>query len=150
MEQKLDFVGVKKGVYARKFDKVEQGRISWNWCAFLAGGGWLLYRKMYREYAVLFIITLALNAMSLTGLKALMVIETIASLVIWIGLGMYGDKIYHNKITALANAYEGKSGRPQAIERYGGVSLLAAFIAFEASLVMAFAVFAVINWVAML
>ena len=149
MEQKLDFVGVKKGVYARKFEKVEQGRISWNWCAFLAGGGWLLYRKMYREFAVLFMITLALNAMSLTGVKALMVVEIIASLIVWIGLGMYGDKIYYNKITALANAYEGKSDRPQAIERYGGVSLLAVLIAFVASFVLAFVASAVIG-VAML
>ena len=146
MEQKLDFVSVKKGVYARKFAKVEQGKISWNWCAFLAGGYWLLYRKMYKEFGALFLIIIALNLITLlTASKLLLILATIASLIVWIGLGMYGDKIYYNRITALANVYEGRSNRQQAIEKYGGVSVLAVVIVIVASFVLSFAASAIIG-----
>ena len=49
-----NFVGEKADVYESKFGQIEagEGRLSWNWCAFLVTPWWFLYRKLYAWFFV--------------------------------------------------------------------------------------------------
>lgn len=50
------------GVYLRKFFLIKSGKRTFNFCAFLFGGYWFIYRKMYKLGALFLAITLAVSA----------------------------------------------------------------------------------------
>lgn len=54
------FLGPNAGFYLSRFHfmQVQKGKISWNWAAALFPAGWLLYRKMYKIFVPVFLITL--------------------------------------------------------------------------------------------
>ncbi len=54
-----DAVGTNATRFIMKFRK--NRKVSWNWCAFLFGPYYLLYRKMYRAGAITLIVSVSLN-----------------------------------------------------------------------------------------
>lgn len=50
------------GTYLRKFFLIKSGKRTFNFCAFLFGGYWFIYRKMYKLGALFLAITLAVSA----------------------------------------------------------------------------------------
>lgn len=54
------FLGPNAGFYLSRFHfmQVQKGKISWNWASALFPAGWLLYRKMYKAFVPVFLITL--------------------------------------------------------------------------------------------
>ena len=50
------------GVYLHKFFLIKSGKRTFNFCAFLFGGYWFIYRKMYKLGALFLAITLAVSA----------------------------------------------------------------------------------------
>lgn len=50
------------GIYLRKFFLINSGKRTFNFCAFLFGGYWFIYRKMYKLGALFLAITLAVSA----------------------------------------------------------------------------------------
>lgn len=50
------------GIYLRKFFLIKSGKRTFNFCAFLFGGYWFIYRKMYKLGALFLAITLAVSA----------------------------------------------------------------------------------------
>lgn len=49
------------GTYLRKFFLIKSGKRTFNFCAFLFGGYWFIYRKMYKLGALFLAITLAVS-----------------------------------------------------------------------------------------
>lgn len=57
------FVGPRMGYYLPRFRFIETtGKISWNWASVLFPAGWLLYRKMYAWFWLVFALSLLLAA----------------------------------------------------------------------------------------
>ncbi len=83
-------IGEKAEYYLEKFDSMETLRsfTSWNWCAFLFGISWMVYRKMYAFGIALWVLN---NVLSLLGLGAL-------SLIVWVGMGVVGNYLYMKDI----------------------------------------------------
>jgi hypothetical protein len=60
-------------------------RISWNWAAFIFGGFWLLYRKMYYYFMIVSLLSLFI---------ALPKIGFLVVLLLPLFLGMFGNYLY--------------------------------------------------------
>jgi hypothetical protein len=100
-------------------------KISWNWPAFLFGGFWLLYRKMYLYFFILLLVG---------SLSAIPVIGMFISLAIFIGLGLFGNYLYgkftYEKLTKLKITANGdKETLRQLAFQKGGTSVTAVIIA---------------------
>ena len=56
------FLGPNAGFYLSRFHfmRVQRNKISWNWAAALFPAGWLLYRKMYKAFILVFLLSLLL------------------------------------------------------------------------------------------
>ena len=110
-------------------------KFSWNWAAFLAASLWLGYRKMYL-YAFIFIILNILNMIPIIGL--------ITWLVLWIGIGGFGNYFYgkftYNKLLELKMAFPNENEFKSQVARAGGTSVAGIFIV----LLMAFAIYLVL------
>ena len=78
-------VGEKTEYYLPRFEKLEtlNSFTDWNWCAFLFGAFWMLYRKMYAYGIVLFV------ANELLGL-----VNGGLSLLLHVGIGIVGNYLY--------------------------------------------------------
>lgn len=84
------FVGPKNTeYYMDKFQKyeIDQSFTSWNCAAFFLTVYWLIYRKMYKIAAIVFVI-------NIVSASILSIFSPIASLAIMIGLGVYGNLLY--------------------------------------------------------
>ena len=82
-------IGEKTEYYLPRFEKMEtlNSFTSWNWCAFLFGPLWMLYRKMYAYGIVLFVLNELLGFVA-GGL----------SLLVSIGIGIVGNYLYMKDI----------------------------------------------------
>jgi Protein of unknown function (DUF2628). len=94
-------------------------KTKWNWCAFLFSVSWLVYRKAYAPAAVLYLLNLASGLIPYIG--------TVIQIVLWIGIGLYGNFIYWKKIeTEIA---EMKRQSPESQQMYaqqkGGTNVVA-------------------------
>ncbi len=56
------FIQKNTQTYLRKFFAVKSGKRTFNICAFLFGGYWFIYRKMYKLGIIFLVLTLALSA----------------------------------------------------------------------------------------
>jgi hypothetical protein len=83
-------IGEKTEYYLPRFDKMEtlNSFTDWNWCAFLFGITWMLYRKMYAIAVAMYVLTQVLN---LAGASLL-------SAVVWVGTGLVGNFLYMKDI----------------------------------------------------
>jgi len=93
-------------------------KISWNWAAFALTNLWLGYRKMYL-YAFIYILLTLLSVIPLIGI--------IAGLILWVGIGMYGNYFYgkftYNKLVELKSTYTDEELFKQQIVKSGGTSI---------------------------
>ncbi len=68
------FLGPNSGFYLSRFHfmRVQKSKISWNWAAALFPAGWFLYRKMYKAFVLVFLLSLlfALPGLYMAGTAA--------------------------------------------------------------------------------
>ncbi len=85
------FVAKRQNKYIQVFEKmrINNSKTSWNWCAFLFGHMWFLYRKMY-SYAAAYIALVVLGFIFKAGNAATLVISVFS--------GIYGNYLYKNYV----------------------------------------------------
>ena len=132
------FVGQEKAdKYEQKFAKIEEGRRSWNWCAFLVGPWWLAYRKLYVQACLYLAFVLAIYAAAFTvGSFFLMMGYSsrgmvTAGIAIAVYFGLNGDKMYFDKINKCFDS----ENKDKCIGKYGGTSAKAVILFFVIFLV---------------
>lgn len=116
------FVGPNMDYYNIKFNQIKSTgkKITWNWPAFLFNMYWMLYRKMYAKSIIISLISSILFLALPDGLNS------IASIAITIGIGLYGNYMYLNhmekKITDI-NHYDSNL-REVMIRKKGGTNIV--------------------------
>lgn len=85
--------------YAGKFNKMQSTGVktSWNWCAFLFTSYWLIYRKMYKEFAIVAV----LEHVLIPAAASIMDIFNGLNIVVIILLGLFGNYLYMQHIDRL-------------------------------------------------
>lgn len=79
-----------------QFDQQGLGlKASWNWPAFLCGGAWALYRKMYGWFFAFWGVAALSNIFKKAGSPGL---GAIIFLVPWIAFTIYANSLYHNSV----------------------------------------------------
>jgi len=85
--------------YLKKFKQFDLNppglNASWNWPAFIFGGVWALYRKMYGWFFAFFgiiVISEILEKSGATGISDLIVIAP------WIAFTIYANSLYHGSV----------------------------------------------------
>lgn len=124
-------VGEKTEYYLPRFEKMENlnSMTSWNWCAFLFGCNWMMYRKMY-AFAIGFwlIGELLVNVLDMEALRW----------VLWIGSGVLGNYLYmkdvNNRTEKAMNMQPDE--RELYIQKNSGTSWAAVLILLVASAVL--------------
>jgi hypothetical protein len=85
--------------YLTKFEQFDQQspglKVSWNWPAFLCGGVWALYRRMYGWFFAFLGIAFLSNIFEKAGSPGLSAIVFIAP---WIAFTIYANSLYHGNI----------------------------------------------------
>jgi len=111
----------KEAYYTAKFADMKRNNhgVSWNWCAFLFGPAWMIYRKMY-VYGALYWLA------SILIIDSIFILDIIASAAV----GVYGNWMYMTSlekcaVDAKAMAEPAKS---QFIEKNGGTSATAVLV----------------------
>jgi len=92
-----------RGYYLEKFaafDQLPPGlRPSWNWAAFLVGGVWALYRKMYGWFFAFWGIELVTQIAFKVFLKlGSPAIGTLVFFLPWIAFSIYANSLYHRNV----------------------------------------------------
>jgi len=98
-EKRAVYVRDKVDYYMDKFSKIQMSgdKVSWNWAAFLFTSYWLIYRKMYKLFAIV-------------AALEIFIIPAVAELVTPLGyltfatnilLGLFGNYLYMNNIDQL-------------------------------------------------
>ena len=68
---------------------------SWNWAAFLGGGVWALYRKMYPWFFAFLCMAALVAIFFIFGVY---VLGFVAVLIFWIAFSIYANSLYHNGV----------------------------------------------------
>lgn len=117
-KKRAEYIKRNVDTYLEKFKKMHQKKTkaSWNWCAFLFGGAWFLYRKLYKCFFLTYLITIVVGAWVITGAilgldaaglnpydyEILFYVASIAiGLFIMIIIGTYSNAWYRKKIDKL-------------------------------------------------
>lgn len=106
-------VGSKTEYYLPRFEKMEvlNSFTSWNWCAFLFGTTWMMYRKMYAIGIAFYVVG---QVLSLMGAGLL-------SSILWVATGVIGNFLYmkdiNNRTEKAMNMQPEE--REAYIEKYG-------------------------------
>lgn len=108
--------------YIGKFNTMaaSNGKVSWNWPAFLAGFFWMIYRKMYLFAAAYFGISLVLSAIKIPFIGIILMVCS----------GLFGNLLYKNTVDkhmSIARSMP-EPGRRSYILAKGGTNLAAALI----------------------
>ncbi len=86
--------------YLAKFEQFDQQgtglKPGWNWPAFVLGGTWALYRKMYGWFFAFFGIIFLSNLFEKTGSP---VIGAIIFIGPWVAFTIYANSLYHGKVS---------------------------------------------------
>lgn len=116
-------IGVKNQLYYLDkfeiFDKKGPGlHVSWNWAAFIGGGAWALYRKMYGWFfawwAVATLITVFAKVPN-TQLHQLLLVVLAG---VWLGFSAFANALYHTKVKArIASAQKTSSDASRVSRR---------------------------------
>lgn len=82
------FVGNNQPYYVTKWKmmKGSGSKVSWNWSSFLLNTYWLMYRKLYVVAVIKFVVDIILTMLGTVG--------AIASLALWVCMGLFGNYIY--------------------------------------------------------
>ncbi len=128
-------VDVNAEYYMPKFREIRmQGKqTTWNWSAFLAGSGWLFYRKMYVYGGVL----LALEIIfSMLGSGVMSVLSVCAG----VALGLMGNTFYMKYLEGKASGMKqmAEPYKTQFVSANGGVNMTAAILSGAGRALMVF------------
>lgn len=93
-------LGEKKRIYyLTKFELFDQQppglKASWNWPAFLCGGVWALYRKMYGWFFAFWGVAILSNIFEKAGSPG---IGALVFLAPWIAFTIYANSLYHSSV----------------------------------------------------
>ena len=114
------FLEKNQSYYLEKFNLIEKtgDKKAWNWCSFLIGGYWMLYRKMYVQAIIYIIANLILGCIPFIGWAL--------SLALCVGLGIFGNSIYldHIKKTFSEIGVADSNMRSTLINKKGGTNLV--------------------------
>ncbi|MDL2123804.1 MAG: DUF2628 domain-containing protein [Deltaproteobacteria bacterium] len=94
-------LGEKNRIYYQtkfaQFDKKGPGiKASWNWPAFLVGGVWALYRKMYGWFFLLLGVAFISNILEKAGAPGL---SAIVFIIPWIAFAIFANSLYQKNLT---------------------------------------------------
>ena len=112
--------------YLTKFEQFDQQglglKASWNWPAFLFGGLWALYRKMYGWFFAFLGIAILSNIFEKAGSPALGALVFFGP---WIAFTIFANSLYHGivkkKIEAAGLTVTDRSKLPEFLRYKGGV-----------------------------
>ena len=95
-----EFLGDKSlDYYLKRFEQFDQKapglNANWNWFAFIFGGFWALYRKMYGWFFAYWAIVSLLKLVELAGY---IMLSSIVWILLAILFGIYANSLYYNKI----------------------------------------------------
>ena len=114
------FLEKNQSYYLEKFNLIEKtgDKKAWNWCSFLIGGYWMLYRKMYVQAIIYIIANLILGCIPFVGWAL--------SLALCVGLGILGNSLYldHVKKTFTEIGCADSNMRSTLISKKGGTNLV--------------------------
>lgn len=114
------FLEKNQSYYLEKFNLIEKtgDKKAWNWCSFLIGGYWMLYRKMYVQAIIYIIANLILGCIPFVGWAL--------SLALCVGLGIFGNSLYldHIKKTFTEIGCADSNMRSTLINKKGGTNLV--------------------------
>ena len=114
------FLEKNQSYYLEKFNLIEKtgDKKAWNWCSFLIGGYWMLYRKMYVQAIIYIIANLILGCIPFMGWAL--------SLALCVGLGIFGNSLYldHIKKTFTEIGCADSNMRSTLINKKGGTNLV--------------------------
>lgn len=93
-------IGEKNQIYyLTKFEHFDQQppglKASWHWPAFLVGGVWALYRKMYGWFFAFWGIAILSNIFDKAGSPG---ISALVFFVPWIAFTIYANSLYHGSV----------------------------------------------------
>lgn len=136
------FIGPKNAnYYLNKFDafKSQGGSVSWNWPAFFIASIWLLYRKMWLN-AFLYWIVLPITLMVITGVLATAGAGAASGLfyygsywfITFIIMPMFANRLYYQhaqkKINKVVSVTSSREQQSIEVARRGGTSAIALVI----------------------
>ena len=114
------FLEKNQSYYLEKFNLIEKtgDKKAWNWCSFLIGGYWMLYRKMYVQAIIYIIANLILGCIPFIGWAL--------ALALCVGLGIFGNSLYldHIKKTFTEIGCADSNMRSTLINKKGGTNLV--------------------------
>ena len=125
-------IGDKKfDYYINRFAEMKQKnkKAGWNWCAFLFGPAWMIYRKMYVYAAIYWLASILL-------LSKIFLIDIFIS----VAAGVYGNKLYmtHLEKTAVEAKALQEPQKTEFIRKNGGTSAAAVFIGMGVAFTLSF------------
>lgn len=115
-EKRAAYIQKNTDYYMKKFNTLEVtgGKVSWNWAAFFFSSVWMLYRKMYKPFIVVFVLELLVE----------MFLTSTATLLLSILVGLFGNYIYMKHIDERIDAEPAMDmiGQANYQRKYGGTS----------------------------
>lgn len=118
-----DALGSKsRDYYLDKFEDFDQKgegwHPSWNWAAFIGGGSWALYRKMYGWFFVwCFVTPMMIGFGKVLGNDTLRQITTLILVAFWLGFSAFANSLYHLKIKARIASAQRANSDPDRVSR---------------------------------
>ena len=114
------FLEKNQSYYLEKFNLIEKtgDKKAWNWCSFLIGGYWMLYRKMYVQAIIYIIANLILGCIPFIG--------WILTVILWVCAGIFANSLYldHIKKTFTEIGCADSNMRSTLINKKGGTNLV--------------------------
>lgn len=98
-------IGEKNQIYyLDKFEHFDQQgpglKMSWNWAAFLGGGAWALYRKMYGWFAAWWFVATVVTVFAKAPNPQIHQALAIVVGVLWLGFAIFANSLYQRKVKA--------------------------------------------------
>ncbi len=150
-------IGRNAEYYLKKWHGALRGRdqgTGFNWAAFLFGGLWLPYRKMYRATLILYGSFITLTFLEIVfqvviGTEVPTWLDRMITLAIGIACGAGGNRWYLSHVARLISQSRSEgltdSELRLRLERRGGTNILASLGMFAVYLVVFFAFFAAVD-----
>lgn len=111
--------------YLREFKKIDEGKLSWNWCSALAGPLWCLYRKMYGAFFGYILVIGFINSIHLP-----MIANGCLQTLLLFFLGFIGNGSYYSVVKIRIKSGYHLSGRYKPVSNLS-LTMVALFILSE-------------------
>ena len=123
----LAFIGQKKySYYKEKFDEINKNPASWNWCAFLFGPFWFVYRKYFLPGIIYVLCIMSFAIMNhYLDIPQLGYATSLIGVIAWISFGLFGNYLYkqrYEKIHEQSLKLTGKE-RTEFLKKSGGTNV---------------------------